>query len=371
MRAFFAALLILHGLIHLMGPAKAFGVAALPQLRPISKTMGLMWLLAATLFIGAGIGLYVWPRGWWAVVAIGALISEGLIVRTWAAAKFGTALNLAVLVGAFFGLHIDGPLSLRAQFEEQVDWQLARFEPGMPVAESDLAWLPAPVRHYLDVTGAARMGPPQNMYVRMHGRIRSSPDAAWMPFVAEQYNTFFRDRARLFYMELSDGRLAVQGFHRYAGAVADMHVYVAGLIPVARAGGEDMTRSETVTMLNDMAMLAPGALLDSSIQWTPVDDCTVTASFENAMMRVQATLEFNDAGDLVSFESGDRRQLGPGGTTFTHARWSTPLDRYRAFGSIRLASHGEARWHTSESSYSYVEVSIDDIQYNVRARVVR
>ena len=48
MRWVFAFIVVVHGLIHLMGPAKAFGYAELPQLtQPISRGMGLVWLLAA------------------------------------------------------------------------------------------------------------------------------------------------------------------------------------------------------------------------------------------------------------------------------------------------------------------------------------
>jgi hypothetical protein len=42
------AVLPVHELIHLMGPAKAFGVAELPQLtQQISKAMRFVWLTAA------------------------------------------------------------------------------------------------------------------------------------------------------------------------------------------------------------------------------------------------------------------------------------------------------------------------------------
>jgi hypothetical protein len=45
------AIVAIHGLIHLMGFAKAFGLATFEQLRvPISQPLGLLWLAAAPLF---------------------------------------------------------------------------------------------------------------------------------------------------------------------------------------------------------------------------------------------------------------------------------------------------------------------------------
>jgi len=366
MRSLFAAALVVHGLIHLLGAGKAAGIIDLPQLKSISPAMGFAWLLSALLFLVAALGLYAWPRGWWAVAIAGVLISESAIVASWAVAKFGTVPNIAVMVCALFGLFIEGPVSLRAQFEADVDRRLAQSLPSAIVGEHDLARLPEPVQRYLRVAGVVGHERPRNMYATLHGRIRSGPDASWMPFTAEQYN-FLEDRARLFYMELTRGPLAAQGFHRYVGPVADMRVYIAGLIPVARASGEEMTRSETVTMLNDMAVLAPAALLDPSIQWTTIDACTVVASFANAMMSITSTMEFNEAGELVNFWSDDRSQLGPDGNSLRRLHWSTPLGTYQDFTSSRLASYGEARWGAPAASYSYIELHIDDVQYNLKA----
>ena len=53
MRWIFIAIVLLHGLIQLMGSAKAFGYAELGQLAtPISRPMALGWLLAALLCLG-------------------------------------------------------------------------------------------------------------------------------------------------------------------------------------------------------------------------------------------------------------------------------------------------------------------------------
>lgn len=58
--------LALHGLIHAMGFAKAFGFAELPQLaRPISRAMGAAWLLAGGLVIATAGMLAIGSRHTW------------------------------------------------------------------------------------------------------------------------------------------------------------------------------------------------------------------------------------------------------------------------------------------------------------------
>ena len=89
---------------------------------------------------------------------------------------------------------------------------------------------------------ASSGSPACNMFrARMHGRIRSGPDARWMPFSAEQYNFFDDKPARLFYMTASMFGVPFQGFHRYVGRSASMRVKVAGMAPVVDASGADLT----------------------------------------------------------------------------------------------------------------------------------
>jgi hypothetical protein len=59
-------LLALHGLIHLMGFAQAFGYAQLPQLtQPISRPMGVAWLAASLLVLASAARLAAHAEARW------------------------------------------------------------------------------------------------------------------------------------------------------------------------------------------------------------------------------------------------------------------------------------------------------------------
>jgi hypothetical protein len=111
MRIALAVLIALHGLIHLLGPAKAFGWTDVSQLRvPISPEAGLLWLLAAAPLIAGAIGLVLGAPWWWYPALPGVLLSQGLIVTAWSDAKFGTLANLIIAL----------PLDIRP-FRDYVD----------------------------------------------------------------------------------------------------------------------------------------------------------------------------------------------------------------------------------------------------------
>ena len=66
-----------------------------------------------------------------------------------------------------------------------------------------------------------------------------------------------------------------------------------------------MTQSETVTLFNDMCILAPAALVEAPVQWAVLDEHNVRGTLTNAGYTVSAVLTFDLAGDLADFRSED------------------------------------------------------------------
>jgi hypothetical protein len=94
-----------------------------------------------------------------------------------------------------------------------------------------------------------------------------------------------------------------------------------------------LTRTETVTVLNDMAIMAPAALIDPAIRWRQIDDLQVEATFTDGPNEVRAVLVFDATGALANFWSDDRPALDADGVTLQPQRWSTPVGAYRSKGS--------------------------------------
>jgi hypothetical protein len=234
------------------------------------------------------------------------------------------------------------------------------------VTEADLEHLPAAVQRYLRFVGVIGQPRVHNFRVRLHGRIRSDREGRWMGLSAEQYNVV-HPAARMFYLTASMFGVPAQGYHRYVDSSASMRVKAAALVPVATAAGREATQAETVTLFNDMCLMAPATLIDPAIEWDAIDARTVRARFTNAGHTIHAELSFNEAGELTNFMSDDRYAVASDGT-MRSLRWSTPVAAYRQFGPVRLVSRGEGRWHEPDGEYAYIELTIDDVQYNVAPR---
>lgn len=361
-----AGVLSLHALIHLMGFAKAFGFAELPQLtQPISRGWGVVWLVAALLMLASAALFGLGHRRFWLVGAAALVVSQAAISVAWRDAWAGTVVNAILLLLVSHAWLTEGPGSFHAHFIREARAGLARPIVAPLVAESDLVPLPEPVRRYLRHAGVVGQPRVRNYRLKFRGRIRSAPDSTWMPFEAEQ-QSFTDPPTRLFLMRARMFGLPVEAFHRLADGHATMRVKVVGVVPMVDAWGDVMDRSETVTLLNDMCLLAPATLLEPTVAWEPIDARTARARFTNGAHTITATLTFDEDGALTNFESGDRSRASPDGKTFTQLPFSTPVREQRRFGPIRLAAHGDGRYTLPDGAFTYGEFEIVDVAYNVR-----
>ena len=137
-----------------------------------------------------------------------------------------------------------------------------------------------------------------------------------------------------------------------------MRVRALGDRPIVEQEGGALTRSETVTIVNDLCVFAPGALLDPEITWTGADARHASLEYTRRGITVAATLEFRPDGLLADFVSDDRYRDD------TPQRWSTPLIGSQDFAAGRLAAAGAGVWHAPapEGEFPYLELVFDRVE---------
>jgi hypothetical protein len=257
-------------------------------------------------------------------------------------------------------------MGFRAAYERDVAAGLRGRPPQAgSVTESDLAHLPPAVQRYLQFAGSVGRPRVWNYRVRFRGELRNDADSRWMKIRADQ-QSFVAPAARLFLVKGSMFGLPFEALHRYVGPAATFKVRLAWLLTVVNAAGPEMNESETVTLLNDMSLLAPATLIDPRIAWDELDPLTVRATFSNAGNTVSAVLSFAESGALVDFVSGDRSRTTDG-KTYERLRWSTPVRAWGTFDGRQLPVRAEAVWRDDELAFAYARFEIIGVDYNVVA----
>lgn len=364
------AVLFFHGTIHLLGAAKGLGWAKVSQLEsPVTTAEGVAWFAAAALVLITVVLIALGrPSWWWAVAAVAAVFSQAVIFTAWSDAKVGTIANVLLLFVAILGFAALGPTSPKAQWQAAAQNALeSTAVAGEVLTEADLEGLPAPLAEY--VRRSRAVGEPRvyNFSADVRGRIRGGTDKPWMEFTGRQVNTYGQNPQRLLIMTATMFGMPITMTHLFDESSAIMRGKLLSLVTIVNAAGPDMNRAETVTMFNDLVVMAPGAIPFAAVDWANVDDHTVRGTFTKGGDSVTAEFTFDDAFELTNFVSDDRLRASPDGKSFTRQRWNTPITEYRQVGTRKVAVAGEAQWYgpDPEGHFTYLEFKVDDITYNV------
>lgn len=259
-----------------------------------------------------------------------------------------------------------GCTSLQSSFDSRVRAELERqpIRAAPLLAEGDLAHLPPPVRRYVRASGAVGRPRVQNFRIEFDAEMFRKPGDAPMISTSVQYN-FLASPTRLFFMRSRMFGLPVQVLHDYAAEQATFKVRVASLVNLVDEDGVAFSKVETVTVLNDLCLFAPGALVDPRLSWAPIDDRTAGVTFGNGPHRVSATLYFNERDELVDFTSDDRPPKVDG--AYRPYRWSTPVEGYQDFDGRRLPTLGATVYAYPEGPFTYGKFRLRSVAYDVEA----
>ena len=355
----FVFILLIHGLIHFMGFAKAYNYGNITQLtKYISKPVGVLWLITAFLFIVAVLLFLLKKESWPYIAIIAAVISQILIITVWKDAKFGTILNIIIL---FVAIASYATYHFEMKFEADVNRHLAKtnFPNNDLLSEADIAALPNPVQKYIRYAGAINKPKVKNMRIVFDGEMRDK-GKDFFKFNSVQYS-FFDDPARLFFMKAKMYGITLPGYHCYQNARATMQIKLLGLFNVVNVKGTEMNKAETVTVFNDMCLMAPASMIDKRIEWTPIDSLSAKATFTNGVNKISAILYFNEQGQLINFISDDRYVIGD----MKQYRFSTPVKEYTQMNGRNIWKYGETIWHYPDGEFVYGKFTLKSIEYNL------
>jgi hypothetical protein len=152
MKILFFLIILLHGLIHLLGFVKGFGLKEVKELSlPISKPMGLFWMFSFLLFVLYGLLQFSNNRYLWLFGCIAAVMSQILIFMYWKDAKFGTIPNVLIFLVSIVGL---GSFLLKNEFSHRVkeDFFHNNQKETNTLTQNDINHLPEMIQKYLHYT---------------------------------------------------------------------------------------------------------------------------------------------------------------------------------------------------------------------------
>lgn len=363
-RIAFFIIVLLHGLIHLLGFIKGFGLQEVKELAlPFSKPMGLLWLLAAVMLLIFGILYIIYSKYAWLAGFLAIAISQMLIVLFWKDARFGTIINFLVLIVAF-GLY--GDFSFQKMIRHEVNQLLNQDKliQNKIIEESDIQGLPEPVKSWLRSSGM--IGRP---FIRL-GRVtqtavlKMKPDAdKWLAAEAIQYTTTGHP-AFLWTVDVKmNGLLNFRGRDKFESGKGSMLIKLNSLLKVVDESGEKIDEGALQRFLGEMVWF-PSLALCPYIRWEQLSAGTAKATMTYEKTTGSGIFHFNSQGDVVMFSALRYKDNLPGAGRY---EWIMNITDYKTFEGIRVPAKLASTWKLEQGDWTWLKLEVTDLRYNENA----
>lgn len=345
-------LLALHGLIHVMGFVKGFGLAAVDALQlAISRPWGLVWLFAAVLMLAAA-GLRAAGSGaWWMLAAPAIVVSQVLVIAFWQDAKFGTIANVLLLLATVVGF---GGWRFDQSAANAVRGLIARVDGAAPAAllAADLAGLPPIVRTWVSRSGAVGRPRPRVVHLRQRGEMQTARDGKWMPFRSEQWFTP-TDPGFVWVVDVTAGPgLHMAGRDEYREGRGSMRIELLSLVPVVDAGGPKIDQGALVRYLAE-GIWFPAHATARDLRWEAIDATSARATIQDGETTASGVFTFTEDGDLLRFEA--RRYHDE-----TLEDWVVEVDAggHGELGGLRVPLRTSITWKLADGPWTWLRLEV-------------
>ena len=349
MRFVAAAVLLVHGVLHLIGFFKPWKVDGF-------RGVGVLWLIAALALTTAALLCSMGRESWWKVAAPAIVLSQGLIVFQWGDAWAGTVVNLLLVVAVAVGagtqqFHADNLTRARAL--------LAKGPKGaQPILRAEeTSALPSPVRRWLEASGA--VGRPRARTVRLlqRGGLRTAPDQRYMPAVATQYFTV-DDPGFVWAVDVTMMRaIPVVGRDSWVDGSGRMFIKAGGLVTVADGTGPAFDQGTALRFLGEIIWF-PSAAVAPYITWEPIDGRRARATLAFKGVSVSAEFEFDERGRFTGLTA---KRYYDGQSLET---WVIPVTDWKSIRGIEMPVRGGAVWKLASGDFDYYQWEILDVEVN-------
>lgn len=353
----------IHASIHVFGFLKAFDISEFNAIsQPISKTFGLVWLLAFVLFV-ITITLMIFQSNYWFVTGfLAVMASQVLIFNYWSDAKYGSLVNLIILASvilAYAGFSFNEKIAE----ERKTLFENSQSVTDKPIPIESVSELPGVVKKWLTHSGAFGKRQISNVHLIQELQLKLSPDQeAWNKGKAEQYFTIHPPGFNWHINTKMNSVFNVAGRDKFEKGHGEMSIKLLSIIPVAEAKNNDKVDQATLQRFLAEIVWFPSASLSSYIKWESLDDYSARATMAYEEVKGSGVFHFDEKGNFRKFTAmryQDSKASEP-------IEWTVIATQTEGRNGIKIPVECQVSWLLENGKWNWLKLKIKDIQYNVK-----
>jgi len=352
----------LHGVIHLFGFLKAFGIVAFDAIsHPISRFSGVIWLMAFLLFAATVYLRLSTNPYWWLVGIVAAAISQVLVISVWSDARFATIPNLLVLL-------VCGLAFLNSRYTDSIanerEVMLAKAE--VPSKLTPVNELPPLVQKWLSRSGVNNSTAVSSLYLRQKLRMKMKPaQKGWTIAEADQFFTLNPPAFNWAVDMKMNGLLPIKGRDRFEQGKGEMQIKLASALPVVNE--QNNPKIDEGSLQRYLAEIAwfPSAARMKYIEWETLDDNRAKATLSYGGSSGSGIFEFDEEGRFVSFTA---MRFKGGESDAERVPWRVVAEEYAEMQGFYIPVRLRASWELKDSTWTWLKMEVTEVIYNPNSK---
>lgn len=363
MRIALIILIVIHGIIHLFGFIKAFGISEFNAIsQPISKAYGMLWFLTFLLLATTIILNFIQSDYWWLSGLFAVIVSQVLIFNYWSDAKLGTIVNVIILLASIIGF---SSFNFKNKIkEERIElYKNAQLENQEIISLETLRGLPTIVQKWLTNTGIVGTQNVFNVYLTQELQLKLKPDQEnWNVGKAEQYFTIQPPAFNWNINTQINSILSVVGRDKFEDGKGEMIIKFLSLIPVANAKDERKIHQATLQRYLAEIVWFPSAAMSQYIIWEAIDDYSAKATMEYQGTKGSGVFHFDKDGNFKKFVAmryKDANDAEP-------IQWTVTATKTEERNGIKIPVECQVNWELENGIWTWLKLKITDIKYNLK-----
>ncbi|MGB3343214.1 MAG: DUF6544 family protein [Aequorivita sp.] len=352
----------IHGIIHLFGFLKAFDLLEFNAIsQPISKPFGIIWLLTFILLAAAAFLLSVQSNYWWLIGLVGVIISQFLIVIYWSDAKFGTILNVIILISITLAYS-------SYSFKKKVSDETAKMLENSYVSNTNIITaqmiqdLPIIVQKWLVNSGTVGKVAVRKVYLEQDLQILMKPaQKNWSNGKAKQYFTVDPPAFNWSVNLKMNSMLDVVGRDKFENGKGEMTIKLFSLFSIANTKNNEKVNQATLQRYLAEIVWFPSSALSHYITWKTIDQHSAEATMEYSGTKGSGVFHFDDTGNFKKFVAlrfKDAKDAEP-------TEWTVTATKTEPRNGIKIPVESKAEWKLDNGNWTWLKLKITSIKYDL------
>lgn len=231
--------------------------------------------------------------------------------------------------------------------------------------EQDVEHLPAPVKKWLEVSGAIGREKAKTIWLKQEFLMKLKPQQKkWHQASAQQLfstqNPSFIWAVKLKLLPL----LYVSGRDKFINGKGEMQMKLNGIFNLGKETGKKMDEGTLQRYLGEIVWF-PSASVSSHIRWEAVDDYTVKATMNYKGTTGSGVFYFTKDGYLDKFVALRYMGNAPDAKRY---EWVIEAKEHAQWNGITIPSKLKATWLLETGPWTWCTIEITDIRYNVKEK---